>query len=50
MELVASLSLDKVLAYAAIDFSNKKIYGITFGVEDVVLGEVSIPSSLHQFF
>jgi hypothetical protein len=50
MELVASLSLDKMFGGVAIDFSNKKIYGLTFGSEDAVLGEVTIPRSLHQFF
>jgi hypothetical protein len=50
MELVASLKLDKLLEYMSIDFKNKKIYGKTFGSEDQVLGEVSIPASLHQFF
>lgn len=50
IELVATLSLDKVFAYVAIDASNKKIYGITFGSEDVILGEVNIPASLHRFF
>lgn len=50
MELVASLSLDKFFDNFAIDFENKKIYGSTFGTEDQVLGEVSIPVSLHPFF
>ncbi len=50
MELVASLKLDKLLNLFTIDFENKKIYGITFGSGDQVLGEVSIPASLHQFF
>lgn len=50
MELVASLKLDKYLNQFTIDFDNKKIYGITFGSGDQVLGEVSIPASLHQFF
>lgn len=50
MELVASLKLDKFLNLFTIDFENKKIYGITFGSGDQVLGEVSIPASFHQFF
>ena len=50
MELVASLKLDKLLRDLSIDSENKKIYGVTFGSGDQVLGEVSIPASLHQFF
>lgn len=50
MELVASLNLDKPIFHSNIDFENKKIYGITFGSDDMVLGEVSIPASLHRFF
>lgn len=50
MELVATLKLDKLLRDLTIDFENKKIYGVTFGSEDQVLGEVSIPASLHPFF
>lgn len=49
-EMVASLKLDKLLSNLSIDFDNKKIYGVTFGSGDQVLGEVSIPASLHQFF
>jgi hypothetical protein len=50
MELVASLKLDKLLRNFTIDFKNKKLYGVTFGSADQVLGEVSIPTSLHPFF
>lgn len=50
MELQATLSLDRLLGFTAIDFDQKKIYGLAIGEEELVLANVDIPRELHQYF
>ena len=50
MELQATLSLDRLLGFTAIDFDQKKIYGLAIGDAELVLANVEIPNELHKYF
>jgi hypothetical protein len=47
---VATLTLDRLFVYMAIDYQNQKIYGATMEDAEIILGFVEIPEALKAFF